>query len=247
MYKLPKNILIKSEAHLNLPLHILFQDQLLKLERVYMEMVELLSLFFLVIAVSIDSFMVAFSYGLKKLTLSPLVIGLIGVFSGLVFGLAMGAGQILAVFITEDIMNAIGAILLIGLGCYSFISFDKPKEKSSITKSYQFEFERIGIVIKIFKKPVLADLDQSGDISSFEAIWLALALSIDAAAAGLGASLVGIHLIAILLIAIMTIVFLVLGLMIGGKFAQKELPASVRYVPGLLLILIGISRFFGPI
>lgn len=208
-----------------------------------MEMVELLSLFFLVIAVSIDSFMVAFSYGLKKLTLKPYLMVLIGAFSSLAFGLAMGAGQILSVFITEGAMSAIGAVLLIGLGCYSFISFDKPNAKIKQEKSYQFEFKKIGIVIKIFKKPVLADLDQSGDISGLETVWLGLALSIDAGVAGLGASLVGVHLIAVFLIGVMTIVFLALGLMIGSKFAQKELHSIVRYIPGLMLIIIGLSRF----
>ncbi|WP_440896080.1 sporulation membrane protein YtaF [Amphibacillus sp. Q70] len=212
-----------------------------------MEMFDILSLFFLVIAVSIDSFMVAFSYGLKKLNLAPTVIGLIGICSGLAFGLSMIAGQVLAFFITETLMTVIGAVLLIGLGCYSLFSFDQPQEKPSSSKSYHLKFKRMDIVIKIFNKPVLADLDQSGDITGLETIWLALALSIDAGAAGLGASLVGFRLVAIVLIILMTIAFLVLGLFIGGKFAQKELHASIRYIPGLLLILIGISRLFIPV
>ncbi|MBU5593653.1 sporulation membrane protein YtaF [Amphibacillus sp. MSJ-3] len=207
-------------------------------------MVEILSLFFLGIAVSIDSFMVAFTYGLKKLTLAPIVIALIGICSGLAFGIAMAAGQVLALLITETLMTVIGAILLISLGCYSLLTFDKGKEKQSLTKSYQLNLKRMDIVIKIFHKPAFADLDQSGDITGLEVVWLALALSIDAAVAGLGASLVGIHVIAIGLISLMTIIFLALGLFIGSQFAQKELHRGVRYIPGLLLILIGFSRLF---
>lgn len=209
-----------------------------------MGMIEVLSLFFLGLAVSIDSFMVAFSYGLKKLTLSKVVIGLIGLCSGLAFGMAMAMGHFLAIFMTETLISLVGAFLLIALGCYSLLTFDQTKEKSIVSKKYQIEFKSIEIVISIFKKPVLADLDQSGDIKGLEVVFLALALSIDAGAAGLGAALIGIHLIAVGLISLMTIIFLALGIFIGRRFAQKELQAWVRYLPGLLLILIGISRIF---
>ena len=211
-----------------------------------MGMIEVLSLFFLGLAVSIDSFMVAFSYGLKKLTLSKVVIGLIGLCSGLAFGMAMAMamGHFLAIFMTETLISLVGAFLLIALGCYSLLTFDQTKEKSIVSKKYQIKFKSIEIVISIFKKPVLADLDQSGDIKGLEVVFLALALSIDAGAAGLGAALIGIHLIAVGLISLMTIMFLALGIFIGRRFAQKELQAWVRYLPGLLLILIGISRFF---
>jgi len=205
-----------------------------------MEMVELLSLFFLGIAVSIDSFMVAFSYGLKRLTLAKPMVVLIGLCSGLAFGLAMMAGQLLSLLMNEFVISLIGAILLIGLGVYSLITFDQ--EKTVTEKQYDIELKRLGIVIRILKKPVLADLDQSGDIAGLEVVWLAIALSIDASVAGLGASLVGIDLIAMGLIFIMTTAFLALGLYIGRKFAKKELQGWVRYIPGLLLILIGVSR-----
>ncbi len=92
-----------------------------------MEMIELLSVFFLGIAVSIDSFMVAFSYGLKKMTLSKPMIVLIGLCSGVAFGLAMVAGQLLALLMNEALISLIGASLLIGLGIYSLITFDQDK------------------------------------------------------------------------------------------------------------------------
>lgn len=207
-------------------------------------MIEVLSLLFLSIAVSIDSFMVAFSYGLKKLTLSKTMIALIGLFSGLTFGMAMMTGQFFAILISETLVGVIGALLLIGLGCYSLLTFDQKQDSQRKSKKYQLEFKSIGIVIRIYQKPTLADFDQSGDIRGWEVIWLALALSIDAGAAGLGASLIGVRLIAIPLIILMTISFLALGIFIGSRFAQKELQNWVRYLPGILLILIGLSRLF---
>src|SRR5690606_2795885 len=146
-------------------------------------MIEIFSLLFLGIAVSIDCFMVAFSYGLKKMTLSKPMILVIGICSGLAFGIAMLAGQLLSLLINETLITFIGAILLIGLGIYNLVSFDQPKQ--TVEKQYNIELKRLGIVISILKKPVLADLDQSGDITGLEVVWLAMALSIDASAAGL--------------------------------------------------------------
>ena len=184
--------------------------------------------------------MVAFSYGLKKMTLSKPMIVLIGLCSGVAFGLAMVAGQLLALLLNETLISFIGANLLIGLGIYSLITFDQEKLMSE--RQYNIELKRLGVVISILKKPVLADLDQSGDITGLEVVWLALALSIDASAAGLGASLVGIDLVAILFIVVMTAVFLWFGLYVGGRFAKRDLRGWVRYLPGLLLIIIGLSR-----
>src|SRR5690625_6752844 len=91
-------------------------------------MIEVLSLLFLSIAVSIDSFMVAFSYGLKKLTLSKTMIALIGLFSGLTFGLAMMTGQFFAILISETLVGVIGALLWFGLGGYTLFTLDKKQD-----------------------------------------------------------------------------------------------------------------------
>lgn len=155
------------------------------------------------------------------MTLSKPMIVLIGLCSGVAFGLAMVAGQLLALLLNETLISLIGASLLIGLGIYSLITFDQ--EKLMAERQYNIELKRLGVVISILKKPVLADLDQSGDITGLEVVWLALALSIDASAAGLGASLVGIDLVAILFIVVMTAVFLWFGLYVGGRFVKRDL------------------------
>lgn len=211
------------------------------MERVDVEMVNILSLFVLAIAVSVDSFMVAFGYGLRQVKLAPHVIILIGLCSGLVFGMAMGAGQLVALLLTERFTSYLGAILLIGLGCYSLLTFDQSQSQTK-PKHFRFEFKKVGLVIDILKKPAIADLDHSGHISGMETVWLGLALSIDASAAGMGAALVGVSYIAIGLIAITTMVFLSMGLHLGVTFSNKGLPDKIRYLPGLLLVLLGISR-----
>ena len=91
------------------------------------------------------------------MTLSKPMIVLIGLCSGVAFGLAMVAGQLLALLLNETLISLIGASLLIGLGIYSLITFDQ--EKLMAERQYNIELKRLGVVISILKKPVLADLD----------------------------------------------------------------------------------------
>ena len=91
------------------------------------------------------------------MTLSKPMIVLIGLCSGVAFGLAMVAGQLLALLLNETVISLVGASLLIGLGIYSLITFDQ--EKLMAERQYNIELKRLGVVISILKKPVLADLD----------------------------------------------------------------------------------------
>ncbi|WP_245630378.1 sporulation membrane protein YtaF [Amphibacillus sediminis] len=209
-----------------------------------MEMINILSLFVLAFAVSMDSFMVAFGYGLKQLQLSRQTMIIIGCCSGIVFALAMSIGELIALVVTEQFTNYLGAFLLVGLGIYSVYTFDRPVQKAERTMRYRFELEKLGLVIEILKKPILADLDRSGHISGMEALFLGLALSLDASAAGIGAALTGTSWLAAGLITLMTILFLRLGLYVGCKCSSVVMPNQIRYLPGLLLILLGLSRLF---
>ncbi|SEO82309.1 putative sporulation protein YtaF [Amphibacillus marinus] len=205
-------------------------------------MMNILSLIILAVAVSLDSLMVSFGYGLKKLRLPANVVVWIGICSGVIFGLSMMLGQLLTLVLTEQFTRYLGAACLFGLGCYSFFTFDQPEPKRQVQRKYRFELKSIGLVIEILKQPSLADLDHSGHISGVETFWLALALSIDAVAAGMGASLAGVSLWASVVISVTTMLFLTLGIRLGEKCAIKALPSLIRYLPGLLLIMLAISR-----
>ena len=56
---------------------------------------------------------------------------------------------------------------------------------------FTLELRKLGVVIQILRSPSKADMDNSGSISTQEAMWLGIALSLDAFGAGLGAALLG--------------------------------------------------------
>lgn len=105
---------------------------------------------------------------------------------------------------------------------------------------FSLDIKILGIIIKILKKPVAADFDQSGSISYREAVVLGLALALDALGAGLGAGLGGLSTIFFpLLIGVSKFIF-VGGGFLAGKKIGNILPQHFKVYPGLILVIVGV-------
>ena len=154
----------------------------------------MITLLFLVIAVSLDSWGTGLAYGLQNIGIKETAIGLIGLASALVFALAMGLGSVLAQFLEPEVMNILGAAIVISLGIYALIrsSFLAVKHDKMLL---EIAIGHIGILVKIINNKKEADLDRSGVISNKEACYLGLALSLDTFGVGIGAALLELDLI----------------------------------------------------
>lgn len=116
-------------------------------------------------------------------------------------------------------------------------------DSESKTTVFLLEIRKFGIVIQILKKPSAADMDDSGSISGYEAMWLGIALSLDAFGAGLGAALLGLPpLLTSVMIALFSGMFLVLGLKAGFRFASSGFVQSLTALPAIMLIIMGILK-----
>ncbi len=205
----------------------------------------MITLLFLVIAVSLDSWGTGLAYGLQNIGIKETAIGLIGLASALVFALAMGLGSVLAQFLEPEVMNILGAAIVISLGIYALIrsSFLAVKHDKMLL---EIAIGHIGILVKIINNKKEADLDRSGVISNKEACYLGLALSLDTFGVGIGAALLELDLITgSLAVGIGAALSLALGLYIGGKMGEKIGYDKMRAVPGMILICIGLSRIIG--
>ncbi|WP_339316246.1 MntP/YtaF family protein [Paenibacillus sp. FSL R10-2734] len=108
---------------------------------------------------------------------------------------------------------------------------------------FSLELRRLGIVVQILRTPSSADMDDSGSISSMEAMLLGIALSLDAFGAGLGAALLGFNPIwTSLTIAMFSGTFLLLGMKTGLRFAGNYWMKHAAALPALLLITMGILK-----
>jgi len=230
-------------------------------------LVHLLSLVLLACALSLDGFGVGVTYGLRKIRIPILSIIIISACSGIIIYTSMLIGVWIANYVSPEISKWIGALILVGIGGWALLQLigsrdrevDAGSEKNGkaddhtteqevlATKKtvFTFEIRAFGLVIQILKSPSAADVDRSGVISSSEAALLGIALSLDAFGAGLGAALLGFSpLWTCISITIASGSFLYLGTRVGLMFAGLQWLRKLSFIPGVVLIIMGILRFF---
>jgi putative sporulation protein YtaF len=212
-----------------------------------MDMASFGSLLLLAFAVSLDSFSVGFTYGLRKMRIPIKSILIIACCSGLILLFSMAAGHFLTGILPEETTEKFGGILLILMGSWVLYQFFRPeKEQDFLIQEktvMNLEMKSLGIVIQILRKPASADIDRSGTINGVESFLLGFALSIDAFGAGIGASMLGFSPVDMSLsVAVMSSSFLLAGMKTGYAFSRWSWLDKLACLPGLLLIAIGIWK-----
>jgi putative sporulation protein YtaF len=212
-------------------------------------MFQLFSLLLLAFALSLDSFSVGFTYGLRKMVLPLKSVLIIATCSAISLMVAVSIGHGLEKILSPSITASLGGFILIALGAWVLYQFFRPeKEKDSDLLEHEklivnFEIRSLGIAINILKKPMSADFDRSGTITGIEAFMLGFALSIDAFAAGIGAVMIGFSPIYLAVsVAIMSSLFVLLGIKSGAFFHRFSWIQKFTFLPGILLIIIGIWK-----
>ncbi|MFC4321047.1 sporulation membrane protein YtaF [Litchfieldia salsa] len=212
-------------------------------------MVQYISLLVLAFAVSIDSFSVGFTYGLRKMKLPFKSIVMIACCSGFTLLLAMGFGNVVSTFLSPEFAEMIGGFVLVVIGGWILYQFFRPQtdsnekvqQKSTLVK---VEIKSLGLVIQILRRPMKADFDNSGTITGLEALLLGLALSLDAFGAGVGAALLGYSpWLMALFVAVMSSLFVTSGIKCGRFFSEMKWVEKFTFLPGVLLIVLGIWKF----
>lgn len=203
-----------------------------------------LSLVILALAISLDGFSVGTIYGLRKMRIPLLSILIISSCSFLMIILSMTIGGMIEPMMSPNAARSIGGwiLVLIGLGA-GFQSIRGQRKRKQPGQLFNIEFKTFGLVIKIFREPASADLDHSGVISGTEAFFLGLALSFDAFGAGISAAFLGYSvLLTACLVAFMSGLFLWTGKTLGYLFSEMKAIKKASFIPGILLILIGVWK-----
>lgn len=186
---------------------------------------------------------------------SKLVISL---FSIVYSALSLWAGSMLARFIPLYLGKIFGVVILFVMGIWIIIqSYFKPKSKpNGCTSSkkikprdesalFQVAIKSLGVTIQVVRNPVEVDLDHSGSIDTTEALFLGLALSLDAIGASIGSALAGFSVASIpFCIGLFQISFLYAGTFLGRKLTATRLinEKILTFTPGILLIFLAILR-----
>ncbi|UAL51269.1 MULTISPECIES: sporulation membrane protein YtaF [Metabacillus] len=210
-------------------------------------MVAAASLFLLAFAVSLDSFSVGFTYGLRKMSMPFKSIVIIACCSAVTLLFAMGAGHLLTSFLPHSLTGKLGGMILIAIGAWVLYQFFRPVKEMTQEESEKtllnLEIKSFGIVINILSRPTAADIDKSGTITGVEALLLGFALSLDAFGAGIGAALLGYSpILTSLLVAVMSSLFVAFGIKSGHLFSRFAWMDRLTFLPGVLLIILGVWK-----
>lgn len=175
---------------------------------------------------SIDSLGIGITYGIKNTKIS--LIGKIILFAISIFiaYLSILLGNFIQSIFPVFLTKLIGSSILIFMGIYICFQALKKQDKNC----------------NVFNNPISSDLDNSKIIDSREALFLAIALSLDSMCIGIGGSISDINLSMFpFLVSLFQIAFLSFGSSLGVYISNfYKLPQNVwSIISGVLLIFIG--------
>jgi len=210
--------------------------------------VTLLSVLVLAVALSLDSLGVGVAYGLRRIRAPWTLYLVVALCTGVLMGLSMAVGHHLSGFLTPLLARRAGGAVLIGVGLWQLYQgwtgyrqrlapSEKPREL------FRMGIRPLGLVVEILVEPSRADVDRSGVIETPESLALGLALGLDSLGAGFGAAMSGFGLAAVPAVAAACAAFVGLGLLAGRHPATEALVHKAFFLPGLLLMGIGLARF----
>ncbi len=208
---------------------------------------DVVALVLLAFAVSLDSFTVGLTYGIRKVTIPTKSLIIILLCTFFILMVAMGIGSFIELFISYEAAEKLGGAILIGIGIWVLYQFFTSQKNDAETgkeyKVIEFEIKPFSVIVKILKKPMEADFDKSGSISSIEALFLGTALSLDAFGAGIGAALIDLPPILFpIVITISSMCFVLVGINIGKIIKSTRWMKSLTVLPGLALIALGLFK-----
>jgi len=201
------------------------------------------------LASSTDCFASGLSYGINKIRI-PLISTLIVVGTctfTLVASIVLGK-YIIEIFNISSTQN-LGAIALLIMGIYKLISYiiKVITNKKQLNRSIKFSLFSLSFIINICNQPNSADIDNNKSISSFEAVFLAIALSIDGIAMGISTGLTQTSLAFVATIAGVLLLFTFCSITLGcyiGTTLSKKTNINLGWLSGILLIGIALYNIF---
>ena len=130
----------------------------------------LLSLLLLAFALSLDSFGVGVTYGLRKMKIPLLSILIISLCSGVVICVSMQVGVLLAKVVSPNVASEVGAVILVIMGCWSLVQMLLQKEKerdNGHQSSVEVETDIVGVSSVVEQSSVLEKTEEPSKSAVF--------------------------------------------------------------------------------
>jgi putative sporulation protein YtaF len=199
-----------------------------------------------VTALSTDALIASLAYGSNKIKIPILSALVITAICTGVLGISLFIGAFLKPYIPQELLKVISFLILLFLGCARLLDNiikSVINKNTNINKEIKFNLFDLQFILNIYANPKDADIDQSKTLSPREASSLAIALSFDSLAAGVGAALGNVNVpAAILASVLLSMLAIKSGEFIGYKISDKA-PFRLSWLSGILLIILAVFRF----
>ncbi|MBP2658255.1 MAG: sporulation protein YtaF [Firmicutes bacterium] len=203
----------------------------------------------LALSSSLDNLGVGIAYGIRNIRISWLfnlvitIICFLFSMTGIIFGLWI------AKILPGIFPTLVGAFLLLLIGL-RIVLLANPRKKPAPNTEGNISSSHATSIKEILEHPEVSDVDNSGEISFSESIFLGIALSANALTNGLGAGLLGLSPLAISLTAAAGSFLTVwAGTLLGKKVANIRIGSFTlgdagTALSGIILIAIAIKAIF---
>lgn len=202
-------------------------------------------LLLLLIALSADAFAASLAYGMDRVKIPPLSAAIVALLSDFILIASLFIGNLFQSFIPVSLTTVLSFLILLILGLIKLFDSSikqKIKENRFNSKELQLSLKNLKFILTIYAKPQEANVDDIEVLSPAEAVSLGLALSLDSAAAGLGAASLQFPL---LLTAVLSFFIGILTVFTGcrlGRTLAAKSDFNFSVIGGILLIILAFSK-----
>ena len=199
----------------------------------------------LVLSLCIDACASSFAYGTNKIKI-PIKSNLIltGI-STLFLMLSVGIGTFIQGIIPTRLSHIICFLILFLLGfmrLFEGLIKNYLNRKAISPNNIEVTLFNFKLVLNVYADTTRADLDHSKTLSSKEALYLGIALSLDSLVVGLGAALGPVSFIQLFIFSIIfNILSILLGCLLGSKCAEKS-QVDLYWLSGAILIILALIK-----
>lgn len=201
----------------------------------------------LVLAVSLDAFVASVHYGVKKIKIPFLSILIINLICSSLLGMSTFLGQEAQRFLPEGLTSMISFVILVFLGIYylfeGLIKFYLESKKDK-TGEIELKFADVRFMVNVYIDETKADKDSSKVLDSKEAIYLAVALSLDSLTIGFGSGLSDMYYLNIVILSFLAGFISIFGGLKVGEKISSGIKFNLSWISGILLIALAILRLF---
>ena len=198
-----------------------------------------------VLVLSLAAVAASIAYGTEKIKIGIFPAFIISIIGGLSLFLSALFSKSLSVFFSETLCNAIGFVILFLVGTFNFIQGtikSTVRRRREHSANMHFRLRELDFFIEVLVDETKADADHSNTLSGREAFYLAMALSIDSLATGIGCGFSGMNPFVLGTAAfLMNFIAVFLGWLLGRN-VMRCLKLDLSWLGGVVLIGLAVFR-----